>query len=181
MHFYMHSYLHKIFILVKSGCYTLPLLQGSSPIVAGQWSSIIAEKAPPCHRHCRPHAALLHWWGPDPVNLPGKLPVGHSCSSSLPPHASSAGPPIPDVPPSKRQVWWSPVGASTLCPWHAPALGHMGLGTESGPILFMDFLDFLIFHFPNRNSRNSFKILKCIENEIRLRKIENKFPWNSCE
>jgi hypothetical protein len=22
MHFYMHSYLHKIFILVKSGCYT---------------------------------------------------------------------------------------------------------------------------------------------------------------
>jgi hypothetical protein len=23
MHFYMHSYLHKIFILVKSGCYTV--------------------------------------------------------------------------------------------------------------------------------------------------------------
>jgi hypothetical protein len=25
MHFYMHSYLHKIFILVKSGCYTTHL------------------------------------------------------------------------------------------------------------------------------------------------------------
>jgi hypothetical protein len=28
MHFYMHSYLHKIFILVKSGCYS---------IVVGRW------------------------------------------------------------------------------------------------------------------------------------------------
>jgi hypothetical protein len=25
MHFYMHSYLHKIFILVKSGCYSIHL------------------------------------------------------------------------------------------------------------------------------------------------------------
>jgi hypothetical protein len=24
MHFYMHSYLHKNFILVKSGCYSVP-------------------------------------------------------------------------------------------------------------------------------------------------------------
>jgi hypothetical protein len=28
MHFYMHSYLHKIFILVKSGCYTAADSQG---------------------------------------------------------------------------------------------------------------------------------------------------------
>jgi hypothetical protein len=28
MHFYMHSYLHKNFILVKSGCYTI--VDGSS-------------------------------------------------------------------------------------------------------------------------------------------------------
>jgi hypothetical protein len=27
MHFYMHSYLHKIFILVKSGCYRLTIEQ----------------------------------------------------------------------------------------------------------------------------------------------------------
>jgi hypothetical protein len=26
MHFYMHSYLHKIFILVKSGCYNPPVM-----------------------------------------------------------------------------------------------------------------------------------------------------------
>jgi hypothetical protein len=25
MYFYMHSYLHKIFILVKSGCYKIPV------------------------------------------------------------------------------------------------------------------------------------------------------------
>jgi hypothetical protein len=27
MHFYMHSYLHKIFILVKSGCYSIQVKQ----------------------------------------------------------------------------------------------------------------------------------------------------------
>jgi hypothetical protein len=34
MHFYMHSYLHKIFILVKSGCYTC----------AAQSASVMAQR-----------------------------------------------------------------------------------------------------------------------------------------
>jgi hypothetical protein len=48
------------------------------------------------------------------------------------------------------------------------------LGQNFGPTLFIIF-HFLLIPFFNINSRNSFKILKCIENEIKLKKLWYKF------
>jgi hypothetical protein len=48
-----------------------------------------------------------------------------------------------------------------------------GLGTK-GAQRYSYIFSLFWFSFFNRNSRNSFKILKCIENEIKLIKIWNK-------
>jgi hypothetical protein len=45
MHFYMHSYLHKIFILVKSGCYKVPVVQPLQVIETPE-DSVDAHAAP---------------------------------------------------------------------------------------------------------------------------------------
>jgi hypothetical protein len=129
MHFYIHFYLHKIFILVKSGCYTshppslsgwandaasFPVSHSSSPT-----QSLLSETSRPkrCHRH--PHHQVhhhYHWWAPRLPLYQIKVPMVWAWSAATPAPAAHRKPvengghllPTPNFP-LLRLLWaeWS--------------------------------------------------------------------------
>jgi hypothetical protein len=69
-----------------------------------------------------------------------------------------------------RAAWHGPAGP--LCHWARPTV--LGLGLESQPNTVRQFSD---FQFLFIILENSYKLQKCIENTILLRKIQDKFLY----